>query len=88
MKLKYSFETVEMGNEYVSVPIGESANVLRGVIKLNHEGAEILDLLKTETTEEQIIDTIAAKYENDRETIARYVHQAIKVLRENDLIID
>ena len=86
MKLKYDFETVELGDDYVSVPIGERSNTFHGVIKLNKEGMEIFNLLKTDISEESIVNILASKYENNRETISDYVSQAIKRLREIGVI--
>lgn len=86
MRLKYDFEIVDMGNEFISVPVGESSRNLHGVIKLNKEGVEIFKLLQTDISEVSIVDILSAKYENDRESIANYVHKTIENLRINDII--
>ena len=86
MKLKYSFETVNMGEERIMVPVGESANQVGGVIKLNVAGLEIVELLKKEKDEEEIVSLLSDKYENGRSAIAGYVHGVIETLREHDLI--
>lgn len=88
MKLNYSFELVEMGDEIIAVPVGENASQLSGIVKLNDSAKEIFELLKSETTECEIVDILVAKYEDDPTTIARYVHNTIETLRENKLIID
>lgn len=86
MKLKCTFEAVDMGEEIICVPVGAEAAEVHGVLKLNAEGREILDLLKTETTEDQVVDALAAKYENDRAALARYVQNVLKTLRDAGLI--
>ena len=86
MKLKYELETVNMGEEIVAVPVGRESYRMNGVLKLNREGKEILELLKDETTEEAVVDALAARYENKREELAGYVHSAIRVFRENGLL--
>ena len=86
MKLHYSFENVDMGNETIAVPVGSSAEQLRGIIKLNKSGEEIFDLLKTDTTEEDIINFLSAKYEDDREILAGYVYSLIEKLKSFGLI--
>ena len=88
MKLKLTFETVEMGDEIIAVPVADSANVLHGVLKLNKEGAEILEQLKDNTTEENIVKSLGGKYENDHESLAECVHTFIETLRNNGLIED
>ena len=86
MKLKYEFETVELDGEYMAVPVGDNASGLCGIIRLNPEGKELLDLLKSETTEAAIVDTLAAKYENDRTTLEEYVQEFTAQLRENGIL--
>lgn len=88
MKMKYMFEMVDMGNEVIAVPIGNGAENVHGVLKLNKEALEIVELLRAETTEEQIINTLAGKYENDRQTLSDYVQQVIAVLRNTGLVED
>ena len=78
MKLKYAFEIVNMGEEQVAVPVGENAGNLSGVLKLNPEGAEILDMLKQDTTEDNIVNVLSTKYENDRDELGRYVHDIVR----------
>ena len=86
MKLKYTFESIDMGDEFVSVPVGKGADNVHGVLKLNKEGQEILDLLQTDTTEALIVDALAAKYDNDRKSLEDYVKGFIDALRANNLI--
>lgn len=88
MRLKYSFEPVDMGDEIISVPVGKGANQVHGVLKLNNEGLEILNLLINDTTEEQIISTLALKYENEPAQLSAFVHKVITILHEADLLKD
>ena len=82
MKLKYSFETVEMGEKIIIVPVGEGATQIQGILRLNKEGLEVLNLIKTYTSREQIISTLADKYENDREQLAEYVKDVETILAD------
>ena len=86
MRLKYEFETVDLGDEVVAVPVGDNASEVQGVIKLNSPGADIFNLLKNETTEEAIIQTLTEKYDDEQETIARYVHKVLQSLCKNGII--
>jgi uncharacterized alkaline shock family protein YloU len=88
MKLKYTFETVDMSDEIIAVPVGEDAKELKGVVKLNRAGQEIFSLLKNDTTEEKIVDALAAKYENSRENLAAYVRQMLETLRSDGLLAE
>lgn len=82
MKLKYIFESVDMGDEIILVPVGEGANHVQGILKMNKEGLEIVKLLKTEISENQIVDLLSKKYVNDKETLLEYVHTVIKELTQ------
>ena len=86
MRLKSDFEFVDLGDEIIAVPIGKGAEEIRGVLKMNAEGMEIFDLLKKGNTDEQIIDILASKYENDRDTISGYVHAVLRKLRGAGLV--
>lgn len=88
MRLTHKFETVEMGDEIVAVPVDESANSLHGVLKLNKEGAEILEMLKDDISEETIINNLAIKYDNDYESLSQLVHTFIETLKTHDLIAE
>lgn len=86
MKLRYSFETVDVGDEIIAVPVGPKAEKVNGIIKLNKSGKEILELLKTETTENEIVDALTSQYEDNRSILTRYVHSLIETFRINGLI--
>lgn len=86
MNVKYEFDAVDMGSEIVLVPIGEGAGKVGGVVKLNASALEIVNLIKTNTTEDGIVDTLALKYENSRADLQRYVRNVIKTMTESGLI--
>lgn len=79
-RLKYRFETMELDDRAVAVPVGNSAREFRGVIKLNESAAEIFDLLREETTEEEIVASLVQRYGEDEE-ISGFVHQVITYLK-------
>ena len=88
MKLKCTFEPVDMGEETIMVPVGAGAAHIHGIIKLNKAGQEIVELLKEETSEEAITNTLVKKFDNDREILKEYVQKVVAELRKNDLIED
>ena len=73
MRLKSSFETVDMGDEIICVPVGEGSEKIKGVLKVNQEGAEILEMLTTEISKKDIVNRLIEKYENDRSSLESYV---------------
>jgi hypothetical protein len=88
MKLKYSFEMVDMGEEIVAVPVGNGANQIHGILKLNKEGKEIFDMIVDGMTEETIIDSLALKYDNKREMLAESVQKFITKLNEAGVLTE
>ena len=88
MKLKYEFEIVDMGDEFVAVPVGKKANQLGGVLKLNKTGVEILDCLSKDITEDGLISFLSDKYDNSIESIENIVHDTIKEFRKLELILE
>ena len=86
MKLKYHFDAVDMGDEIIAVPVGDGAEQIQGVLRLNHSGNEIMELLKEEITEDQIIHILAAQYVNSTDELTGYVEGAIKTLAGAGLI--
>ena len=88
MMIKYIFEEVDMGEEIIIVPVGEGAAELNGVLKVNKEGREILDFLRQETNTEAIVDALAQKYDNERNSLDKYVNQVIDTLRRLNLLTE
>ena len=81
MKLKYDFEFVEVDDDIICVPLGEGAKKIQGVLKVNREGQEIIESLRNETTKESIIDSLNAKYDNDRDSLNKYVDAVVEELK-------
>ena len=87
MKLKYDFETMEMDDQFVAVPVGEEAeDALHGIIKLNESAAVIFDLLKKETTEDAIVEAMKKDYNASEEQIREYVHGFVDNLAKQGMI--
>jgi len=83
MKLIYDLKVMEVGDELVAVPVGENANELHAMIKLNKEAADMLDCIKTSTTPEEAHKKIMEKYpdETKEETgraLCDFLNQLIK----------
>ena len=87
MKLKYNFTTNQVADKIVAVAVGEDLNKFNGFIKMNDTGAFIFNLLKNETTEEEIVAACLKQYpdateEEARETVAGFVAE----LKKEDII--
>lgn len=84
--MRQKFEFVDMGDEIVAVPVGENAGEMRGVLKVNKEGKEILSLLEEKKDENTIIDTLSKKYDTDRAIISEYVLKFMKQIKDIGII--
>lgn len=79
MKLKDGFVTHEMGGEQVMVATG-STN-FSGIVRSNPTAAYIVDCLKQETTKDEIVEKMLAKYDASAEVITADVDKILAKLR-------
>ena len=80
MKLKAEFITYESDGEHITVTAGGSA--FNGLIRSNKTAGFIVECLKTDTTEESIVDKMVEKYDAPRRVIAADVAKIISNLRK------
>lgn len=79
MKLKSDLITQNIGGQQFLVSIsGDSFN---GIVRNNRTAAFIVDCLKKETTEKEIVDAMCRKYDAPREVLAADVKEILEKLR-------
>lgn len=86
MRLKYQFETMELEDQVVAVPVGNNSNEFHGVVKLNETSAHIFELLKEETTEEAIVNKMMDIYDAPKDTLSADVKKFVEELSERGLL--
>ena len=79
MKLNENFLVHEMNGETMLIPT--AAAPFQGLGEGNKTFGVILDRLKNETTEEEIVDALEAEFIGDREDMAEDVRSVIEKLR-------
>ena len=79
MKLKDNYITQDIDGTQFLVAVGESR--FKGIVKSNGTAAAIVDLLKEDTTKEQIVDAMCAKYDAPKERIETDVEGILDKLR-------
>ncbi len=84
MKLKSSFITQDVDGKQIMVCV--SSAEFNGMVKSNATAAFIIDLLKTDTSREDIISAMLEKYDAPEERIASDVDMVISKLREINAI--
>lgn len=80
MKLKKEFLIHSAGEETILVPAGGAG--FSGVVRGNKTLGSVLELLKTETTEEAIVSAVKARFDAPEGVIERDIGKAISGLRE------
>lgn len=79
MKLKENFVTHADGGQQMMVDVSAKFS---GLIRSNQTAAEIVELLKSETTEQAIVLKLLEKYEVSEEVLQKDVHQVLLKLQE------
>ena len=80
MKLKKGYITHTVMGTQMMVAAGAAASNFHGLVRSNETAAFIVDCLKQETTEAEIVDAILARYEVERERAEEDVHMIIEKL--------
>lgn len=79
MKLNKNFLVHKTGNDTVIVPVGNAK--FSGVVRGNETLGAILDLLKKDTTVQNIVDEMMKSYDAPREVIEKDVVSTVENLR-------
>lgn len=88
MKLKDGIVTNSIDGESFAIATGSAAKDFNGLIKNNPTAAFIFELLKTEQTEDSIVNAMLEKYEVDEETVRNDVKALLELLKSKNLIED
>ena len=80
MKLKKDFIARNTATESLLVPTGTAG--FSGMVKGNKTLGAILELLKTDTTEEAVVDAMKARFDAPKDVIAADVRKAVAELRK------
>ena len=80
MKLNKDFIYRKVGSDSVLVPVGSSS--FSGMVKGNATTGELIECLKEDMTEEQMVDRLVEKYDAPRYVIADDVAKVLAKLRE------
>lgn len=86
MKLNPKFLTHETKGEHITV--STTGTKFNGLIRNNPTAAFIVESLKNDTTESEIVDKMLEKYDVDRNTAEKDVASIISQLRRIGAVID
>lgn len=83
MKIKEGFVLQELVDEYIVVPVGDEADRIHGVIRLNETGAFLWNLLsQKDQTAEDLVTELTREYLTDPDTAKGDVAGFIESIKE------
>ena len=83
MRISDNYVLQRVENDYIAVPVGNAADKLCGVIKMNETGGFLWDLLsEKEQTTEELMDALISEYGISKETARIDVEKVINRLRD------
>lgn len=89
MKLNNTYVLTEMKDNIVALPISDSNETSRHVVRLNKTAAEIWHGIEEEKSLEEIADELVKKYDGvDKTSALKYTKDVVNKLIEAKIIID
>ena len=87
MRLKFDFETMELDDSFIVIPVGEGASNYHGIIKVNDVGEEIIRLLKDDISEDTIVEMLLKEYDISQETLRACVLSFLSEFEKKGMLI-
>ncbi|MBQ9887094.1 MAG: PqqD family protein [Lachnospiraceae bacterium] len=88
MKIKSGFIMREIAGEYIVVPTGRAAVDFNGIITVNETGMFIWNLLKEDSSEDELVDKLLEEFDIDRETACADVKEYLENMRAAKILED
>ncbi len=86
MKLKYNFAIQEVTDFWAAVPVGKDAKNYRGVMSLNESAKDMMEFLREDITEEELVQKMLKEYEAPEEQVRKDVAEFIQKLKDADVL--
>lgn len=78
MKLNSNFIIYANDEDHILM---DTASEFSGIVHSNHTAADIVELLQSETTQEEIVQKMMERYDASEEVVARDVKKILATLR-------
>ena len=85
MKIKSIFEFEEINNELIMVSL--DSDLFNGLIKVNDSAAFIINCLKEETNEKDIVNKMVEYYQINKDEATKGLNKVLLKLKELNLLI-
>lgn len=82
MKLKYNFAVQKVTDFWAAVPVGADAKRYSGVISLNESARDMMELLRDDITEDELVQRMLGLYDIDEAQLRQDVRGFIAKLQE------
>lgn len=86
MKLKNGFEIVKIVDDYMLVPVGDQMEQFNGTVVLNEVSAFLLEKMKDDITEEELLKYVIDEYDVDEERARKDIADTIKQMIEIGIV--
>ena len=86
MKRKENYILKNIGNENILIPTGNEVVNLNGILVLNKTACFLWEKLEEDTTKEELVKALSAKYEIDTESAIEHVEAFINELISKEMI--
>lgn len=88
MKLSKDYIMYDMGGEMNLVPTGDAAPSYRGIVRCNKTAAFIIECLKNETSEAELLEKLKEKYVGDADHMAENLKKTLNTLRSIHALVE
>lgn len=86
MKRREGYILRNIGKAYVIVPMSGNTINLKEMLTLNETGAFLWEQMKTEKTEEELLEAVLLEYEVDPETASADIGEFLKKVKSMGMI--
>ncbi len=86
MKIKKDFELVNIAEDYMLVPLGDEMEKFSGSVILNEVSAFLVEKLKTDRTEEELLELLCDEFDVDRASAQADIRAAVQKMRDVGII--
>jgi hypothetical protein len=88
MRISDQYLLRQVADEYLVIPVGEAALKVKGLIALSESGSLLYRLLRSGSTEAELVDALRREYDVDRQTALNDTREFLDQMRTVGILID
>lgn len=86
MRIKKELLTHKSNDEVMLIPVGKLSQKFQGIVRGNETAGFIMEQLKEDLTEEELIERVLESYDVDRNRVMNDVKHIIELLEQEELL--